>query len=109
VQSFALFDEGRSVDEVTEQLGRATSTVYGYLEAYIRQRRINDATRWISRRELDQVEVVVQYAGNNRLRPIYDALHGRVAYDRIRIAVACLANKFETNTLNAGVGDDPAR
>jgi hypothetical protein len=93
VRSFALFDEGRSVEEVATQLGRAISTSYGYLEAYIRQRGITDASRWISRHDLEQVGVVVQYAGSSRLRPIYDALHGRVGYERIRVAVACLANR----------------
>jgi ATP-dependent DNA helicase RecQ len=93
VQSFALFDEGRSVEEVAERLGRAVSTAYGYLDAYIGQRRITDATRWISRRELEQIELVAQYAGCGRLKPIYEALHGRVGYERIRIALACLANQ----------------
>jgi ATP-dependent DNA helicase RecQ len=100
VQSFALFDECKSVEEVAERLGRAISTTYGYLETYIRQRRVTDATRWISPRELEQIEAVVQHAGNNRLRPIHDALHGRVGYERIRIAIACLANQGITNNDN---------
>src|SRR5262249_45188602 len=42
VQSFPLFEEGLSVEQVAERLGRAVSTTYGYLDAYIRQRRIID-------------------------------------------------------------------
>jgi ATP-dependent DNA helicase RecQ len=93
VQSFALFDEGQSVEEVAERLGRALSTTYGYLEAYIRHRRITDVTRWISPSELEQIGVVVEHAGSERLKPIHEALDGRVNYERIRIAVACLANR----------------
>jgi len=63
------------------------------LEAYIRHRRITDATRWISRHDLEQVETVAQYTGPDRLRPIHEALHGRIGYERIRIAVACMANR----------------
>jgi ATP-dependent DNA helicase RecQ len=100
VESFPLFDKGLSVEEVAQQLGRATSTVYGYLEAYIRQRRITDGTRWLSRREFDQIEVVARYAGSSRLKPIYEALHGRVPYDRIRVAIACLANQTAHSATN---------
>jgi ATP-dependent DNA helicase RecQ len=93
VQSFALFDEGLSVEETAERLSRAVSTTYGYLESYVRHRRVTDATRWISPRELEQVEAIVEHAGAERLKPIYEALHGRIGYERIRIAVACLANR----------------
>jgi ATP-dependent DNA helicase RecQ len=93
VQSFALFDEGLSVEETAARLGRAVSTTYGYLESYVRHRRVTDATRWILPREREQVEAIVEHAGAERLKPIYEALHGRIGYERIRIAVACLANR----------------
>jgi ATP-dependent DNA helicase RecQ len=93
VRAFPLFDEGLSAEEAAQRLGLASSTTYGYLESYIRQRLITDPTRWISRRELEQVAVVVQHAGGERLKPIHEALHGRVSYERIRIAMACLGNQ----------------
>jgi ATP-dependent DNA helicase RecQ len=93
VRSFELFDQGLSVEQVAERLGRAASTVHSYLEAYIRHRRITDVSQWVSQRELEQVKVVIQYAGSSRLRPIFDALHGRVSYDRIRIAMAWLESQ----------------
>jgi len=93
MQAFPLFDQGLSAEDVAERLSRALSTTYGYLESYVRHRRITDPTRWIPRRELDQVKVVVEHAGTERLKLIHDALHGRVGYERIRIAVASLANR----------------
>jgi ATP-dependent DNA helicase RecQ len=93
VQSFRLFDEGLSVEEAAERLDRAVSTTYGYLEAYIRHRRITDPTPWISSDELQQVEAAVQIAGAERLRPIHDALDGRIGYERIRLALVCLGNR----------------
>jgi ATP-dependent DNA helicase RecQ len=95
VASFELFDEGLSVEQAAERLGRAVSTTYGFLEAYIRHRRITDASRWVPPRELEQIEVVIQHAGAERLKPIYEALHGRVGYETIRITVACLANRAQ--------------
>jgi ATP-dependent DNA helicase RecQ len=93
VQSFPLFDEGLSVEQVAERLGRAESTTYGYLESYIRHRRVTDATRWIPRRDLAEIESAVETAGTERLKPIHEALGGRVSYERIRIAMACMANQ----------------
>ena len=93
LQSFALFDEGLGVEQVAERLERAISTTYQYLESYIHQRRIADASHWVPQHEIDQIEVITQYAGVERLKPICEALHNRVSYDKIRIAVACLANR----------------
>jgi len=93
VQSFPLFDDGQTVEQVAEQLGRAISTTLGYLEAYIRHRHVTDATLWISPEEFEQIETAVATTGADRLRPIFDALEGRIPFERIRIAVACLANR----------------
>jgi ATP-dependent DNA helicase RecQ len=93
VQSFALFDEGLSIDEVAAQLGRAQSTTLGYLESYIRHRRATDITPWISSTEFQQIEEAAEAAGHGRLKPIYEALEGRINYERIRITLACLANR----------------
>ena len=93
VLSFPLFEMGLSVAQVAERLGRALSTVHGYLEAYIRQRRVTDASRWIEKEELEQIASAVESVGSERLKPIYEFLQGRVPYERIRTAVACLSNR----------------
>jgi ATP-dependent DNA helicase RecQ len=95
VQAFPLFDEGLSVEQVAERMGRAVSTVCGYLDAYIRQRRIIDASRWIPRGEVARIESAVEEAKTRRLKPIFEALGGEVGYERIRIVVGCLANQSD--------------
>jgi ATP-dependent DNA helicase RecQ len=95
VQSFPLFDQGLSVEQVAESLGRATSTVFGYLESYIRHRRVRDISRWLNRAEFELVESVFQDVGTERLRPIFDALEGRVSYEHIRLVVASLRNSAD--------------
>jgi ATP-dependent DNA helicase RecQ len=92
VQSFHLFDEGLSVEQVAERLGRAPSTVFGYLESYIRHRQVKDVSAWLKTGEFEQVESAVQNVGLERLRPVFEALDGRVSFEHIRIVVACLAN-----------------
>jgi ATP-dependent DNA helicase RecQ len=104
VKSFPLFDEGLGVEEVAQRMSRAVSTTYGYLEAYVRHRRITDPARWVPQREVEQVAAAVAQNGGERLKAIYDALNGRVGYERIRIAVACLENRA-----SAGAYDDRAK
>jgi ATP-dependent DNA helicase RecQ len=93
-KSFPLFDEGLSIEQVAERMSRAVSTTLGYLEAYIRHRQVTDASRWIPTSEVRQIEAAAEEVGTQRLRPIYDALDGRIVYERIRIVVACIANRY---------------
>src|SRR4029079_5770435 len=92
VQSFPLFDQGLSVEQVAERMGRAISTVFGYLESYIRHRKVRDVSPWLSREEFNLVKSDIQDVGGERLRPIFDALDGRVGYEQIRIVLASIKN-----------------
>jgi ATP-dependent DNA helicase RecQ len=92
IQSFPLFEQGLGVDEVAAQLGRAPSTVWGYLEAYIRHRQISDATPWVEKRTFEIVENAATETGAMRLKPIHQALEGKVSYEQIRIVLACLSS-----------------
>jgi ATP-dependent DNA helicase RecQ len=98
LKAFPLFDEGLSVEDVAERLGRATSTVYGYLEAYIRHRRAIDPVRWVPPHEVEQITAIAQQVGASRLKPIYDALNGTIGYERIRIVALCLENQLAAST-----------
>ncbi len=92
VQSFPLFDQRLSVDQVAERMGRAASTVFGYLESYIRHRKVRDVSPWVNRAEFDLVESAIHDVGVERLRPIFDTLEGRVTYEQIRIVLASIKN-----------------
>jgi ATP-dependent DNA helicase RecQ len=93
MKAFPLFEEGLKVEEVARRLGRAVSTTYGYLEAFVRHRRVVDPAPWVAPAEQEQIAAAVEESGAERLKSVYDALDGRVGYERIRIAVACLENR----------------
>ncbi len=98
--AFPLFDQGLPVPEVAQQLSRANSTVLEYLIDYIAARQITDPTRWVEKPLAETIAVVASYADSDRLRPIYDALHGQVGYEAIKIVVACEKNRAEALTRN---------
>ncbi len=87
--AFELFDQGMSVAEVSRQMNRASSTVHEYLCEYIAARQINDPSRWVPPELAEKIALVASYADTDRLRPIHDALHGRIGYEAIKIVVAC--------------------
>jgi hypothetical protein len=91
--AFGLFDAGRSPAEVAQTLSRAESTAHQYLERYIRARGITDPAPWLDEPTLDAIRAVAQYAGLERMRPLFDAFHGRISYHHLRIAAALLYNQ----------------
>ncbi len=91
--AFELFDHGLTIPEVAERLNRANTTVLEYLIDYIAVRQITDPTRWVEKSLAEVIAVVATYVDSDRLRPVHDALHGRVGYDAIKIVVACEKNR----------------
>lgn len=98
--AFPLFDQGLSIPEVAQRLNRANSTVTEYLVDYIAARQITDPTRWVEPSLAETIVAVTTYVDSDRLRPIYDALHGQVGYDSIRITLACERNRVAKNQSN---------
>jgi ATP-dependent DNA helicase RecQ len=91
--SFQHFDDGSTVEEVAQQLGRAASTVKGYLSEYIRHRKITDPSRWVDLETVAQVQGAIQQAGIGPLKPVFVMLDEKISYDEIRIVMECLKNE----------------
>ncbi|MCE9527615.1 MAG: DNA helicase RecQ [Planctomycetales bacterium] len=89
----ALFREGRSIEEVATQLGRANSTVTGYLFEFLIQEGHLSPEPWLDEASFTAISAAAKTAGLERLKPIFDQLEGKYSYDQIRIAVACLKNR----------------
>jgi ATP-dependent DNA helicase RecQ len=102
LKAFPLFEEGLSVEEVAQRLGRAMSTTYGYLDAYLRHRKVVDPVPWLASRTFDEIADAVRQTGTERLKSVYEALSGSIPYEHIRIAVVCLQNRAaaQTNATN---------
>ena len=79
VRCFSLFRQGLSVPQVAQQLGRASSTVYGYLTDYIRQAKVTDPSPWVDAATAQRIAQAAQQVGTERLKPIFDLLQGQVA------------------------------
>ncbi len=89
LEAFSLFEQGLSVVEVAAQLNRAVSTVHDYLMTYIAQRRVTDPGQWVEPALAEKIRIANQYNDTGRLRPLFDAFHGQVPYETLRIVVMC--------------------
>ena len=86
-------DRHYTIEEIALQLALAKSTIHQYLVQFILDNKIVDPSHWLSQDEFAELRAVIQYAGWNRLKPIHEALHGRVSYEKIRVAVCVLQNQ----------------
>jgi ATP-dependent DNA helicase RecQ len=99
MRSFEYFAEGKSVEDVAKQMGRALSTTRGYLAEYLRSKPICDPSPWVAAALVQRIESAAETTGLERLKPTFDHLDGTVGYDEIRIVIQCLRNKTKENQL----------
>lgn len=89
-----LFSEGKSVAEVAQQLGRAESTVGGYLGEYLQESGRISPEPWADGGTYEAVIAAIEKFGMEKLRPLFDYFEGKLAYDAIRACVICYQNRL---------------
>ncbi|MBZ0150448.1 MAG: helix-turn-helix domain-containing protein, partial [Planctomycetes bacterium] len=83
---------GLAVDAVAQELGRAPSTVWGYLADWVASEADVDLAPWVPAEAQARVRTVLMASEDGRLKPVFDALGGSVPYAQIRlVAAACEA------------------
>ena len=79
-----LFAQRTPVAEVAAAMGRAPSTVSGYLEAWIDQNRPDSLEPWVTPDIYHQVASARLELGQTPLKPLFNHLGGAVSYEQIR-------------------------
>ncbi|MBL0928191.1 MAG: RecQ family ATP-dependent DNA helicase [Phycisphaerales bacterium] len=82
------FRRGAPVDDVAAAVGRRPSTVWGYLEDWVREERPADIGPWVEPKVYARVEDALGRLGPGPLRRVFDALEGEVPYAAIRVVAA---------------------
>ncbi len=90
--AFDHFRRGESLEEVAEKLGRAVSTVAGYLQDFLRHEKITDPTPWVDEPTRDSILENLHLLEEGRMKPMYEFFAGKISYDSIRIVLACHRN-----------------
>ena len=87
--SFELFQEGKSVDEVAQARGLATSTIYGHLLPYLAEGQL-EATQLVTSDRIKSIREAVRVHGESSLKTLKTALDESISYEEIRVVLADL-------------------
>ncbi|MFN0135977.1 MAG: DNA helicase RecQ [Phycisphaerae bacterium] len=88
LRAAALFEQGASVAEVCEQMGRAQSTVNGYLEQFILKKRPKRIDHWVDEKSYEAIAMAIDKVGPGPFKTVFDELGGQYGYDLIRVVAA---------------------
>ncbi len=86
--AFEMFAAGKSFDEIGAAIDRRPGTLAEYLEEFLATNRPESIDPWVDRSIQAQVLEAARYAPEGRLKPIFQALGGRVPYEQIRFVIA---------------------
>jgi len=91
--AWPYFEQGKSCAEVAQLMGRALSTVEGYLTSYLTESRVTDPSPWVGAEDAAVIERAIEQVGDERLKPIFEFLAGQQPYAAIRVVVSCRRNR----------------
>jgi RecQ family ATP-dependent DNA helicase len=98
-ETYALYEQGLTVEEICQQRGLTEITVEGHLAACILEGRPFDISRHVSADARAQIEEAAARLGTGRLKPLREALPRHITYRMIRFVVADMQRA-------AGLGTD---
>ena len=89
-ETYALYEQGLTVEEICAQRGLTEITVEGHLADCILRGRPFDVSRYVSAEDREQIERAAARLGTERLKPLREALPRHITYRMIRFVVADL-------------------
>jgi len=89
-ETYALYEQGLTVEEICAQRGLTEITVEGHLADCILRGRPFDVSQFVSAEDRAEIERVVARLGTERLKPLREALPRHITYRMIRFVVADL-------------------
>jgi hypothetical protein len=98
-ETYALYEQGLTVEEICAQRGLTEITVEGHLADCILRGRPFDVSQFVSSEDREQIERAAARLGTERLKPLREALPRHITYRMIRFVVADLQRA-------AGLGEE---
>ena len=87
-QTFALYRQGLSVEEIAHQRNCTTGTIESHLVDCVRAGLAIDVSKFVSARERAQIETAIAEHGAKKLKPIHDSLSDSITCNMIRFVIA---------------------
>jgi superfamily II DNA helicase RecQ len=87
-ETYALYCEGLTIEEISRQRGLTEITVEKHLADCILQGRSFELSRYVGEHDRALIEAVIDEVGTQLLKPLRDALPAHINYRMIRFVVA---------------------
>jgi ATP-dependent DNA helicase RecQ len=100
-ETYTLYEQGLTVEEICERRGLTEITVEGHLASCILEGRAFDVSQFVAARDRAEIESAAARLGTGRLKPLREALPRHITYRMIRFVVADLQHA-------AGPGEESA-
>jgi len=88
MDTFALYRQGISLEDIANRRNCTPRTVEGHLADCVRAGLAVDVSQFVSENERAQIQEAITAHGTDRLRPIRDALPESITYTMIRFVIA---------------------
>ncbi|HKG12762.1 MAG TPA: helix-turn-helix domain-containing protein, partial [Pyrinomonadaceae bacterium] len=89
-ETYALYEQGLTVEEICAQRGLTEITVEGHLAACILEGRAFDVSQFVAAQDRAEIEHAAARLGTERLKPLRETLPRHITYRMIRFVVADL-------------------
>lgn len=91
-ESFRLFQQGLSPEQIAEKRNLGVSTIFSHLAAVYQDGADIDLTQFVSEEECQKVETAVAALNGDvsKLKPIFEYLQEEIPYHKIRIALTLM-------------------
>ncbi len=90
-QTLELFQSGKGVEAIAAERGLSPTTIETHLARCIEEGHLKDLDGLVAEAEATAVREAVAEHGPAPLRPIFDALDGKVSFGKIRLVVALIS------------------
>jgi hypothetical protein len=87
-QTYALFRQGLSVEEIAHQRNCTTGTIESHLVDCVRAGLAIDVSKFVSVSDRAQIETAMAEYPTKKLKPIHDSLPESITYNMIRFVIA---------------------
>jgi ATP-dependent DNA helicase RecQ len=90
--TFQLYEQGLTIEEMSVARQLSENTIYGHLAKLFEEGKPVDLNKFVSEYEVNQVKSIRKKLSNtNQLKPIYEALDGKLDYRKIGLALSVLS------------------
>jgi ATP-dependent DNA helicase RecQ len=100
-ETAGLLAEGHTIVEIAKIRGRLISTVVETVAGLVEKGRVEFQSVWVSAERQTQIEAACESLGMQRLKTIKDALPPETTYDEIRLVIALIRSRGETESEHA--------